>query len=127
VVARAPRKRRENRGATSGTRLALASGMRNRVLVDLLTELHRSIDRVAEDLAPDRPELARALRKQSARIPRPEEIARGQKPSSARPSGTLAPLLYHALDEGALDARSFDVLMVQRLRAARLLGAGQSR
>lgn len=100
--------------------------MRNRVLVNLLTELHRSIDRVAEELTPDRPDLASALRKQSARFPRPEELARGQTPArSQRASGTLAPLLYHALDEGALDARSFDVLMVQRLRAARLLGSGQ--
>lgn len=97
--------------------------MRNRELVQLLTDLHRSIDRVAEDLAPDRPDLAHALLAQSAAIPRPEVVARGEAIAPPPPPRALGPLLYHALDEGALDGRRFDVLMVQRLKAERMLRA----
>lgn len=76
--------------------------MRTRDLDELLHQIHHSIDRVAQDLERDRPDLARALRRESTRIPRPS-------------------LLYQALDAGALDARRFDVLMLQRVRADRAL------
>jgi hypothetical protein len=94
--------------------------------LDLLTELHRSIDRVAEDLSVGRPELAAALRREASWIPRPEEVARHPPPQlappdAARACSALRPLLYDALDEGVVDARRFDSLMLRRARAARAL------
>jgi hypothetical protein len=98
--------------------------MTHQAFVDLLTDLHRSIDRVAEDLAPDRPSLAAALRKRAAYLPRPEELTVGPPPTSGEQAcAALSPLMYQALDEGVLDAREFDALMVRRARAARVLGA----
>lgn len=99
--------------------------MTAQAFTDLLTELHASLDRLAEDLQPDRPELAAALRRQTAWIPRPSE-ARAHLRQIARrkdPCATLGPLLYHALDHGVLDARGFDALMIRRTRAARILAA----
>jgi hypothetical protein len=92
--------------------------MRAQTFVDLLTDLHRSLDRVADDLTPDRPDLAAALRRQSAWIPRPETVATAPAPRSTTAAcAALPPLLYEALDEGVIDARTFDKLMIRRLRA----------
>jgi hypothetical protein len=88
--------------------------------IKLLTDIHHSLDRVCEDLDRDRPDLALALRAHASWIPRPDEIAVGLPPPT---SGVreLRPLLYEALDAGVVDARQFDVLMVERARAEHVL------
>jgi hypothetical protein len=87
----------------------------------LLTDIHRSIDRLAEDLSRDRPDLAAALRKEAALIPKPD-VAPPPPSPRAPPSATqLGPLLYRALDEGLLPHQRFDALMVRRARAAGIL------
>lgn len=101
--------------------------MADQAFLDLLTDLHRSLDLVAEDVARDRPALAHALRRRAAWIPRPEEVAR-TLPSLREKRATgdgacrsLPPLLYRALDEGVLSAPQFDSLMVGQSRAARVM------
>jgi hypothetical protein len=89
--------------------------------VKLLTDIHRSLDRVCEDLERDRPELAQALRSDSAWIPRPEEIVSLPPPSTTSSVRQLRPLLYEALDAGIVDARQFDALMLERARAEQVL------
>lgn len=75
----------------------------------LLTDIHSSIDRLAEDLSRDRPDLAAALRKEAALIPRPEITPSPPAPPPRAPAARLGPLLYRALDEGILPhQRSFD-------------------
>lgn len=96
--------------------------MHNDPLLDLLTEIHRNVDRVCEDLQRDRPDLAAALRQHASWIPRPDELARGVLPSTRTSVRRLGPLLYDALDEGVVDARRFDALMLERARAERVLG-----
>jgi hypothetical protein len=71
---------------------------------ELLVHLHTSIDRVADELAPDRPELAHALRARARRLPRPEDARL---------------LLYDTLAAGLFDAQQFDQLMLRQNRAAR--------
>jgi hypothetical protein len=101
-------------------------------LVDLLVDLHSSLDRFVQDLAQDRPKLATAVRQETAWIPRAEQLTAGQQTIPKSPHGSpeaaraaLRPLLYRALDAGVLDARRFDVLMLRRAQAARrLAGAG---
>jgi hypothetical protein len=95
----------------------------DRALDELLTQLHDNLDRLADDLMRDRPDLANALRVQSAWIPHPRSRRRNRwRPRSARHvCSSLRPLLYRALDEGVLDERRFDTLMVQQRRAARTL------
>jgi hypothetical protein len=93
-------------------------------LIDqLLTELHRSFDLLAEDLMRDRPDLANALRLQTMNIPRPPLTVgeRASPPSPETACSELPPLLYGALDAGLVDAREFDRLMVLKTRAARTL------
>ncbi|HZS37135.1 MAG TPA: hypothetical protein VFF06_09920 [Polyangia bacterium] len=101
--------------------------MADHAFLALLTDLHRSIDLVAQDLSRDRPALADALRRRAAWIPRPEEVeptlpslrerrATGDGACRAMPS-----LLYRALDEGVLSAPQFDSLMVGQSRAARVM------
>jgi hypothetical protein len=89
-------------------------------LLELVAEIHRNVDRVCLDLEGDRPELANALRAQARAIPRPEELVR-VVPASNKSVGCLGPLLYDALDEGIVDARQFDALMLARARAERIL------
>jgi hypothetical protein len=96
--------------------------------LDLLTDLHRSIHLVAQDLATDQPALAEALKRRAAWIPLPEEVIANPPPSLMRdlPSPAAAcqrmpSLLYEALDEGVLNADQFDSLMVGQSRAARAL------
>ena len=88
----------------------------------LLTDLHQSIDRVAEDLSRDRPDLAVALRSQAAWIPRPEEIPEPPPDNAQRACRRLRPLLYRALDEGVLDGKQFDRMMMRQVQARRALG-----
>jgi hypothetical protein len=95
--------------------------MHNDPLVDLLTEIHRNVDRVCEDLQRDRPDLAEALRDHAAWIPRPEDLARGCLPSTRTSVRRLRPLLYDALDEGVVGPQQFDALMIERARAQRVL------
>lgn len=103
------------------------AGMRNQAFLDLLTDLHRSIELVAADVGRDRPALAEALRRRAAWIPRPEEVAAAAPAVRARTATgdgacrALPPLLYQALDEGVLSAPQFDSLMVGQSRAARVL------
>ena len=96
--------------------------MRNDPLVQLLIEIHQNVDLLCEDLEQDRPDLADAIRTHAAWIPRPEELLRGALPSTTKaPVERLGPLLYDALDEGLVDARQFDALMLERTAAARVL------
>jgi hypothetical protein len=105
-----------------GTALAMARGMAHPTLDTLLEELHRSIDRLADDLSLDRPDLATALRRKSESIPRPADRAPSPAETGSRVAcRRLHPLLYHALDEGVVHARDFDALMLLRRRAGRLL------
>jgi hypothetical protein len=85
----------------------------------LLDDIHRSIDRLAENLTPDRPDLAAALRKEASLIPRPDIACAQTKPAAS--ATQLGPLLYRALDEGLLPHRRFDALMIRRARAAGIL------
>ena len=98
--------------------------MRNDPLVQLLIEIHRHVDLLCEDLEQDRPDLADAIRTHAAWIPRPDDLLRGALPSTTQATvEQLGPLLYDALDEGLVDARQFDALMVERSAAARALDA----
>ncbi len=101
--------------------------MHNDPLIELLTEIHRNVDRVCEDLEPDRPDLAQALRQHAAWIPRPDELVRGALPATDGSVRRLGPLLYDALDEGVVDAQHFDALMVERARAERVLAEREPR
>ena len=101
--------------------------MRNDPLVDLLTEIHRNVDRVCEDLQRDRPDLAQALRDHAAWIPRPDDLLRGCLPSTKTSVRRLGPLLYDALDEGLVGPQQFDALMVERTRAERILDERERR
>jgi hypothetical protein len=96
------------------------------MLNDLLADIHRSLDRLAEDLSRDRPDLASALRKEAALLPRPESPP--ASPARCEPANCaqLGPLLYRALDEGVVKPRHFDRLMIRRIRAARVVRARQS-
>jgi len=92
----------------------------------LLADIHHSLDRLAEDLSRDRPDLALALRKEATLIPRPERAPPPPPRVTSAPKppvncARLRPLLYRALDEGVLPARRFDALMVRRARAAGIL------
>jgi hypothetical protein len=100
--------------------------MLTQAFVDLLTDLHRSIDLVAQDVAREQPALAEALRKRAAWIPRPDDVVAPLRTARAAATGegacrALPPLLYRALDEGVLDAKQFDSLMVGQSRAARVM------
>jgi hypothetical protein len=98
---------------------------RDAAFIDLLTDLHQSLERLAEDLSRDRPALANALRRESAWIPRPDEVRTKPAPpppaSPTRAVRDLRPLLYRALDEGIVSARRFDALMVRHMRARRAM------
>jgi len=78
--------------------------MQTTAFKELLVHLHSSIDRVADELTPDRPELAHALRARAHRLPRAEDARL---------------LLYDTLAAGLLDAQLFDRLMLRQNRAAR--------
>jgi hypothetical protein len=95
--------------------------MRNDPLISLLLEIHHSVDLLCEDLQTDRPDLATAIREHAAWIPRPDELVRGVQPSTKATVERLGPLLYDALDEGLVDARQFDALMLERARAERVI------
>jgi hypothetical protein len=43
--------------------------MKNDPLLSLLLEIHRTVDLLCEDLQPDRPDLAQAIREHAACIP----------------------------------------------------------
>jgi hypothetical protein len=90
----------------------------------LLADIHHSLDRLAEDLSRDRPDLALALRKEATLIPQPERAPQPRAalaPKAPANCAQLRPLLYRALDEGVLPSRRFDALMVRRARAAGIL------
>jgi hypothetical protein len=102
--------------------------MRSIDLHALLTDLHASIDRVIEEVRPDEPALAAAMALEAARLPRADELARPMSATRRTPSPRpmvaarrLRPLLYSALEEGLVDGRRFDALMLRRARAERLL------
>src|SRR5262245_55763757 len=93
----------------------------NAAFLDLLTDLHHSLERLADDLSRDEPALANALRRESAWIPRPDEVQSRRPTALPRAARELGPLLYRALDEGVVDARRFDALMVRHVRAKRAM------
>jgi hypothetical protein len=90
-------------------------------IVRLLVDIHQNVDRLCEDLQTDRPDLAASVRQHAAWIPRPADLLRGDSPPATSSVHRLGGLLYEALDEGLIDARQFDVLMVERTRAERVL------
>jgi hypothetical protein len=96
-------------------------GMLNDPLIQLLSQIHRNVDRVCEDLQSDRPDLAASVRHHASWIPRPEDLSPGDSPPTRTSLGQLHPLLYDALAEGLIDDRQFDVLMIERIRAARAI------
>ena len=80
----------------------------------LLADLSHSLDRLADELADDRPRLSSTLRREADRPPLvAAEPGRRWSPSSLRP------LLYRALDAGALDGAHFDRLMTVAARVRR--------
>ncbi len=101
--------------------------MRNDPLLDLLLEIHRSVDLLCEDLQSDRPDLADSIREHAAWIPKPDDLLRGALPSTKATVRRLGPLLYDALDEGLVDAHHFDALMIERARAERVIAAREKR
>jgi len=101
--------------------------MRNDPLVQLLIEIHQHVDLLCEDLEQDRPDLADAIRTHAAWIPRPEELLQGALPPTKVSVERLGPLLYDALDEGLVDARHFDALMLERAAAERVIDAREPR
>jgi hypothetical protein len=87
----------------------------------LLADIHGSLDRLAEDLSRDRPDLADALRKEASLIPRPDPAADARAAPTRTTCQRLGPLLYRALDEGLLTHRRFDALMIRRVHVAGVL------
>jgi hypothetical protein len=83
-------------------------------LEDLLTDLHGAFDRLVDELRPDRPDLADALRAETDRWPRPPS----KKPRRAARCSQVPALLYRALDAGVVGSRTFDRLMLRQRRAA---------
>jgi hypothetical protein len=90
-------------------------------IVRLLAAIHDNVDRLCENLERDRPDLAASVRQNASWIPRPTELLHVASPSARSSAHHLGGLLYDALAEGLIDARRFDVLMVQRTRAERVL------
>jgi len=80
----------------------------------LLADLSHNLDRLADQLEGEQPALARALRLES-RDAAPIEASRAAEPRRA----PLRPILYDALDAGALGPRRFDRLMLMEARARR--------
>jgi hypothetical protein len=101
--------------------------MKNDPLLNLLLEIHQNVELLCEDLQSDRPDLATAIRDHAAWIPRPDELMRGVQPSTKATVERLGPLLYDALDEGLVDARQFDALMLERARAERVIDRREPR
>jgi len=91
--------------------------MRSPFVDDILSDLHRSIDRVAQALLPEHPQLAAAMRAHATRLPPPPATAR------VRPPRAIPPLAYRALDVGLLDGDELDRLLVRDARARALLRA----
>jgi hypothetical protein len=101
--------------------------MKTDPLIDLLLEIHQNVDLLCDDLQSDRPDLATAIREHAAWIPRPDELLCGAQPSTNATVRRLGPLLYDALDEGLVDARHFDALMLERARAERVISRREPR
>lgn len=99
----------------------MALPMRNDPIAQLLTAIHQNVDALCRDLQHDRPDLAAAVRQRAAAIPRPYEPSPPSTIAPRRSVARLGPLLYDALDEGVIDAREFDRLMLDRQRATRAL------
>lgn len=92
---------------------------------DLLRDLEHAVLRLA-DAVDSEPPIAAALRRFAGTLPgSPPPLLPAAPPPPPpppyRPSrrGDLRPMLYRALDAGALDARGFDWLMVAEGRARR--------
>ena len=101
--------------------------MKNDPLLKLLLEIHRNVELLCEDLQTDRPDLAEAIRENAAWIPKPEDLLRGVPPSTKTTVRRLGPLLYDALDEGLVNARQFDALMLAKARAERVIDRREPR
>ncbi len=93
----------------------------------LLEELHRAIERLA-DAVSDEPPVARALRRFADDLPATRPALRSALARRLpRNPSAIKPLLWQALADGVIDARRFDLAMVARGRAARRLEARASR
>src|ERR1700744_2626811 len=101
--------------------------MLNDRLAALFAEIHHNVDRLCDDLQIDRPDLAAAVRRRASCIPRPEELVPKVPVKTELSVERLGPLLYDALDEGVIDARQFDALMIDRTRARRLFAERAAR
>jgi hypothetical protein len=99
------------------------ASMLDNPIVRLLAHIHHNVDQLCEDLERDRPDLAASVRSQAEWIPRPAELLDIPTPPATSNVHRLGGLLYEALDVGLIDARQFDVLMVQRTRAEHALRA----
>ena len=105
--------------------------MENNQIID---ELQGAIERLAEAVA-DEPKVARALRGFAGRLPEARRGASsidGPVPSLQRAVGPERPLafrelLVRALDEGAIDGRGFDWMMLGENRARRAMLGRQTR
>jgi len=82
----------------------------------LLAELSHSLDRLADELERDRPRLADTLRVEADRT---APLRAAERPRRRRRRTPLRPLLYRALEEGAVDAARFDRLMTVEARIRR--------
>ena len=89
----------------------------------LLSDLREAMERLA-DAVVDRRSLAATLRRLADDLPDPRRTYRlGAQP---RNPSAIQGLLWDALAEGLLDARRFDVAMVARARAARILNGAHA-
>lgn len=85
----------------------------------LLSDLSHNLDRLADELDAQHPTLAKMLRRESRGVA-PEDDLRAAEPGARRPRrAALRPVLYRALESGALGASKFDRLMLLTGRAAR--------
>ncbi len=84
----------------------------------LLADLSHSLDRLADELADDRPRLAHTLRREADRSPLAAPLGAAE-PRRRWRREPLRPLLYRALEAGALDGAHFDRLMTVAARVRR--------
>lgn len=87
----------------------------DQLVEQLLADLARDLDRLADAIASDEPQLARVLRCEAERAG-PEALSAAEPVPRRR---AIEPQLYRALDAGALDARRFDRLMTLAARVRR--------
>jgi hypothetical protein len=105
-------------------RLLYGGGMDDQLLLE---ELHHAIGRLADAVGDD-PPTARALRRFADDLPATRPALRSALARRLpRNPSAIKPLLWDALADGVLDARRFDIAMIARGRAARVIEARTTR